>query len=87
MAETCERLAPEQPKSLLYGQELFWFRDDRELNQHVVPLLERLYEDPRLSDSDKSSVMFELQSRSNDATAAIARLLARQTNATVQMPQ
>ena len=31
--------------------------------------------------ADQESIMFELESRSNDATAAIARLLARQTNA------
>jgi hypothetical protein len=84
LVETCERLARNDPGELLYGQELFWFRQDHELNQYLVHLLEGLYADPRLASGDQEAVMFELESRSNDATAAIARLLARQTNATVR---
>jgi len=84
LVETCEQLARNDPGELLYGQELFWFRQDHELNQYLVPLLEGLYADPRLASGDQEAVMFELESRSNDATAAIARLLARQTNATVR---
>jgi len=48
-------------------------------------LLERLYADPRLASGDQESILFELESRSNDATAAIARLLALQTNAPLRV--
>jgi hypothetical protein len=41
--------------------------------------------DPRLAPRDRESVMFELESRTNDATATIARLLALQTKAPVQV--
>jgi hypothetical protein len=85
MVETCERLAREEPESILHSQELFWFREDHALNQHLVPLLERLYDDPKVDASGRESILFELESRSNDATAAIARLLARQTNAPLPM--
>ena len=74
LVETCQLLARRHPDWLLSGQELFWFREDHELNQHLVPLLERLYADPRLESRSRDAVMFELESRSNDATAAIARL-------------
>jgi hypothetical protein len=83
LVETCQRLARKNPSDLLSGQELFWFRDDHGLNEHIVPLLEELYADPRATAGDRESAMFELTSRSNDATAAIARLLARQTNGLV----
>jgi hypothetical protein len=83
LAETCERLARKDPGRLLGGHELFWFREDHELNQHLVPLLEKLYPDPRLTPQDRESVMFELESRGNSATGAIARLLATRTNAPI----
>ena len=79
--ETCERIARKEPKHFASEPELFWFRDDHALNKHIVPLLEKNYFDAQLDASDRESVMFELTSRSNDATAAIARILARQTNA------
>ena len=83
LVETCQLLARKHPDWLLSGPELFWFSEDHKLNQHLVPLLEDLYPDPRLESRYLDSIMFELESRSNDATAAIARLLARQTNAAV----
>ena len=85
LVETCQRLARKDPGELLGGHELFWFREDHELNEHLVPLLERLYADPRLASGDQESILFELESRSNDATAAIARLLALQTNAPLRV--
>jgi hypothetical protein len=84
LVETCQRLAWKDPRALVGTQELFWFRENHELNEHLVPLLEELYADPRLASADQESVMLELESRSNDATAAIARLLARQTNVLVR---
>ena len=84
LVETCQRLALTDPSELL-SQELSWSRDDHQLNEHLVPLLEKLYADPRLLSSDRAAAMFELESRSNDATAAIARLLAMQTNAPVHV--
>ena len=83
LVKTCQRLARKNPDWLLSGPELFWFKGDHELNQHLVPLLESLYADPRLESLNREEIMFELESRSNDATAAIARLLAMQTNAAV----
>ncbi|MCX6928075.1 MAG: hypothetical protein NT154_33415 [Verrucomicrobia bacterium] len=85
MVETCQRLARKDPGQLLSGQELFWYRADHELNLHLVPLLEELYTNPPTGTGYRESAMFELESRSNDATAAIARLLARQTNPPVQV--
>ena len=79
--ETCERIARKEPKYFASERELFWFRGDDELNRHIVPLLENNYFNPQLDARDRESVMFELESRSTAATAAIARILARQTNA------
>jgi hypothetical protein len=81
VVETCERLSRKDPRLVLAQQELGWYEDDQRLNQHLVPFFERLYADPRLDDAKRAEVMSELLTRSNDATAAIARLLARQTNA------
>jgi hypothetical protein len=81
MVETCRRLAAIAPGQVLNGHELFWLRDDHDLNQHLVPLLEGLYTDPRSTSRDRETILFELQSRSNDATAALSRLLALETNA------
>jgi hypothetical protein len=85
LVETCQWLARKNPSWLLSGQELFWFREDHALNEHLVPLLEKLYASRSLASRDQESIMFELESRSNDATAAIARLLAVQTNAPVRV--
>ena len=72
-------------RGLLGGQELFWFREDHALNrisrsfagEHVCrPTAEVPLPGYRSSSN--------LQSRSNDAIAAIARLLAMQTNAPVR---
>ena len=71
LIETCERLARKEPGQLLDGPELFWFRHDRELNQHLVPLLEKLYLDPKLSPRDRRSVMGALEARTNDAAAVL----------------
>jgi len=69
--ETCERLSRIDPAGLLDGLELFWFKDDPELNQHLVSLLERLYLDPKLDARERSSAMAELESRTNDAAAVV----------------
>jgi hypothetical protein len=76
LVETCERLARKDPQTLLDGQELFWFRQDHELNRHIVPLLEKLYSNPQLDAIHREFIVFELQSRTNDARAALARLAA-----------
>ena len=43
LVETCQLLAEKNPSLLLSGHKLFWFRDDHALNEHLVPLLEKLY--------------------------------------------
>jgi hypothetical protein len=85
LVETCQRLARKDPGQLLSGHELFWYKEDHELNVYLVPLLEELYANPGMAFRDRESAMFELESRSNDATAAITRLLAMQTNASVHV--
>lgn len=77
MMQTISDLGPRA----LGGMELSWLREDHALNQHIIPVLERMYHDPKLDALAQSSILSELESRGNDATAAIARLLARQTNA------
>jgi hypothetical protein len=76
MVETFRRVVKKNPEALLDSQELFWFAQDHALNQYVVPLLVETYSDPRLTVQQRESVRFELQSRSNDATAALAQLAA-----------
>jgi hypothetical protein len=44
-----------------------------------------LYVNPTLASLDQESIMFELESRSNDATAAVSRLLAKQTNGPIHV--
>ena len=61
LVETCQRLARKDPRALLGGQELFWFREDHALNEHLVPLLERLYAAPGLASRDQESILFELE--------------------------
>jgi len=65
--ETCERLAKTDPKSLAESSELFWLRSDRQLNQHLIPLLEKIYANPSLDAVTRESVMLALQSRTNAA--------------------
>jgi hypothetical protein len=79
--EICRRMARTDPKDFVEARELDWLCDDHQLNQHLVPLLEGLYASPMLDDRARESVMFALESRSNDATAAIARILLARTNA------
>ncbi len=67
--ETCERLARTSPGALLGGYELFWFEGDRKLNQHLVPLLEKLYLDPTLATRERSLALGELESRTNNPAA------------------
>jgi len=71
LIETCERLSRIDPAGLLDGLELFWFKDDPELNQHLVPLLEKLYLDPKLDARDRSSAMAALELRTNAAAAVV----------------
>jgi hypothetical protein len=69
--KTCERLSREDPGCLLGSEELGWYRDDRELNRHLVPLLERLYLDRNLDSRERESAICALQSRTNDAAAML----------------
>jgi hypothetical protein len=71
LIETCERLSREDPNSLLESQELFWYNDDRELNQHLVPLLETLFRDPKLDKRERALVIDALELRTNDAAAVL----------------
>jgi hypothetical protein len=77
--ETCERLSRQEPEWLLDGPELFWFREDRELNQHLVPLLEKLYLDPKLAARERGTALDELAYRTNDPAAVLfcARFLQK----------
>jgi hypothetical protein len=72
--ETVCRLAKKNPGELLDAPELYWFSNDHALNQYFVPLLVEIYSDPRLTDRERESIRFELQSRTNNSTAAIAGL-------------
>jgi hypothetical protein len=76
IVETFCRVVKKDPEALLDAQELFWFAQDHALNQYLVPLLVEAYSDPRLTVQNRESILFELQSRSNDATAALAQLAA-----------
>jgi hypothetical protein len=69
--ETCERLSREKPEWLLDGPELFWFRDDPALNHHLVPLLEKLYLDPRVASRERGTAVDELEARTNDPAAVL----------------
>jgi hypothetical protein len=76
LVETCARLARKNPAALLGTPELYGFREDHELNRHIVPLLEKLYFDTRLNNSDRESVLCELEYHGSDASAVLARLRA-----------
>jgi len=69
--ETCQRLSRQNPTGFLQDHELFWFEDDPKLNQHLVPLLEKLYLDPQLDSNDKAMALDDLESRTNDAAAML----------------
>jgi hypothetical protein len=71
LVETCERLSRENTSELLDGPELFWFRNDPALNQHLVPLLEKLYLDPTLASRERASAFNELASRTNDPAVVL----------------
>ena len=64
--KTCERLSRKEPECLLDGPELFWFRNEPELNRHLVPLLEKLYLDPGLASRQREEAFDDLASRTND---------------------
>jgi hypothetical protein len=76
IVQTCNLLAREKPDELTRAFELNWLAHDHQLNQYLVPLFVKIYSDPRLSVEQRADVMDNLESRSNDATAAIARLTA-----------
>jgi len=78
--EACERIALKNPGQLATARELTWFRDDHRLNEHLVPLLEKMYPGLLLKFDERASVLLDLQARGADATNAIARILAAQTN-------
>ncbi len=69
--KTCERLSRKEPEWLLDGPELFWFRNEPELNRHLVPLLEKLYLDPRLASRQREEAFDALASRTNDPAATL----------------
>jgi hypothetical protein len=64
----------ERPKEFLFSRELFWLRDDSELNQHFVPILIHCLSDVRLDDSDRSAAISELEYRGPGALAALPAL-------------
>ncbi|MDB6065346.1 MAG: hypothetical protein JWR26_1554 [Pedosphaera sp.] len=64
----------ERPKEFLFSRELFWLRDDSELNQHFVPILIHCLSDARLDDSDRSAAIYELEYRGPGALAALPTL-------------
>ena len=74
--QTCNLLAKEKPDELTRAFELNWLADDHNLNQYLVPLFVKIYSDRRLSVEQRADVMENLESRGNDATAAIAQLAA-----------
>lgn len=80
LVETCQRLAQRDPLDLVAGQELFWFKDDHALNEHLVPLLEGLYTDPRSGERERRSIIGELEARGRDGAAALNRLRSSQRN-------
>lgn len=79
--KTCEQIALKDPAQLASARELYWFRDDHRLNEQLVPFLEKMYPSMLLRYSERASVLIELQARGDDATNAVNRILATQTNA------
>jgi hypothetical protein len=69
--ETCERLSRKEPEWLLDGPELFWFRNEPKLNQHLIPLLEKLYLNSGLASRQREEAFDALASRINDPAAVL----------------
>lgn len=71
MLETIDSLAKLKPDELLGSRELFWVREDHEMNRHVVPLLVKLACDPHLTIEQRASALSDLEDRTNDISAAL----------------
>lgn len=77
--ETCVRLAERNPDDLVWSQELSWFRDVPEWNQHFIPGLERLHADSAVTAERREAIIGRLESRGSDAGATLNRLRGYQT--------
>lgn len=80
LVETCQRLAQADPLGLLSGHELYWLKDDSALNEHLVPLLERLHADPRSGEREQTSIVAALEDRGSEAKEALNRLCGGQSD-------
>ena len=74
--EICQRLALKDPSALVASRDLARFVDNHPLNEHIVPLLEKIYLTTKFKPGLHQSVLAALEARGADADAALARIHA-----------